>query len=172
MLVIRLRRLGRKHDPHFRVVVAEHTAPVQGKFVAEIGHYHPKSKECVINASAFVDWLNKGAKPSNTVARLAQKNQLSHKHSVVKMLHKKPKSRPSETAAKPDRAVTSDAAPSEIAPIEANASDTTAGKTPTDEPKKTLEPIPATDDTVKPQKTDSRAPETENQVEDTPAVSV
>ena len=91
MLVIRLRRIGRKHDPHYRIVVTEHTAPVQGKFLVEIGHYHPKTKQCVIDNQAMVEWMNKGAKPSNTVARLAQKNQIEHKHVVVKQKHAQPK---------------------------------------------------------------------------------
>lgn len=91
MLVIRLRRIGRKHDPHYRIVVTEHTAPIQGKFLTEIGHYHPKSKELVIDKAKMTDWMNKGAKPSNTVARLAQKAKIDHKQVVVKQLTGSPK---------------------------------------------------------------------------------
>lgn len=91
MLVIRLRRIGRKHDPHYRIVVTEHTAPVQGKFLAEIGHYHPKTKEFVIDQPVFMAWLDKGAKPSNTVARLAQTAKLAHKHIAPKQLMGQPK---------------------------------------------------------------------------------
>lgn len=91
MLVIRLRRVGRHKDPHYRIVVTEHTAPIQGKFLTEIGHYHPKSKELVIDEAKMTDWMNKGAKPSNTVARLAQKAKISHKQVVVKQLTGSPK---------------------------------------------------------------------------------
>lgn len=84
MLVIRLRRIGRKHDPHYRIVVAEHTAPVQGKFIAEIGHYHPKSKQLVVDDKAMIEWIDKGAKPSNTISKLATRQKISHKHIVVK----------------------------------------------------------------------------------------
>jgi small subunit ribosomal protein S16 len=96
MLVIRLRRIGRKSDPHYRIVVAEHTAPVQGKFIAEIGHYHPKSKELVIEHDHFLGWLERGAKPSNTVAKLAEKSGLAHQHIVVKQYHTKPKKKAAE----------------------------------------------------------------------------
>lgn len=96
MLVIRLRRIGRKHDPHYRLVVTEHTAPVQGKFLAEVGHYHPKSKELSIDTELFMSWIGKGAKPSNTVSKLALKAGLTHKHIAVVERHAKPKNAPEE----------------------------------------------------------------------------
>lgn len=99
MLVIRLRRIGRKHDPHYRIVVTEHTSPVQGKFIDEIGHYHPKSKELVIDAALMTEWLNKGAKPSNTVSRLAGKLEITHKHIVVTQKQAEPKKKAQEAAA-------------------------------------------------------------------------
>ena len=96
MLVIRLRRIGRKHDPHYRVVVAEHTAPVQGKFIAEIGHYHPKTKETVINKDQLNDWIAKGAKPSNTVAKICQRTGIKNDKLVVKHYHGQPKKKAQE----------------------------------------------------------------------------
>ncbi len=96
MLVIRLRRIGRKHDPHYRIVVAEHTAPVQGKFIAEIGHFHPKSKETVIRQEELTSWLNKGAKPSNSVAKLCERTGISHKLIAVKQYHGQPKKKAQE----------------------------------------------------------------------------
>lgn len=99
MLVIRLRRIGRTHDPHYRIVVAEHTAPVQGKFLTEVGHYHPKSKELVVQKEAFLDWLSKGAKPSNTVAKLAKRAEMEHKQIQVKEYHAQPKKKAQEAAA-------------------------------------------------------------------------
>lgn len=91
MLVIRLRRIGHKGDPHYRIVVAEHTAAVQGKFLAEIGHHHPKSKETVIQNDQFLAWLERGAQPSNTVAKLAEKSGIAHERIVVKQFHSQPK---------------------------------------------------------------------------------
>jgi small subunit ribosomal protein S16 len=95
MLVIRLRRIGRRGDPHYRIVVAEHTAPVQGKFIAEIGHFHPKSKEIVIQDDQFLAWMEQGAQPSNTVARLAEKSGLAHERIVIKQFQGKPKKKAS-----------------------------------------------------------------------------
>jgi len=79
MLRIRLRRIGKKHQPYYRVVVAEHTAPIQGKFVAKLGHFNPRSKELVMDADAIKHWLDHGAQPSNRVARLLLKNGMKHK---------------------------------------------------------------------------------------------
>ncbi len=105
MLVIRLRRIGRKHDPHYRIVVAEHTAPVQGKFIAELGHYHPKSKEFGLQNDVFLDWVTKGAKPSNTVAKLALKHGINDPKVVAQELHGQPKKKTQEMAkAKSDKA--------------------------------------------------------------------
>lgn len=88
MLKIRLRRIGRTHEPFYRIVVTEKTSPVQGKFIAQIGHYNPKSKELTLKNEEAIDWMNKGAKPSNTVAKLMKKEKLTHKSIVV---HKTPK---------------------------------------------------------------------------------
>lgn len=83
MLKIRLRRSGRKHEPSYRIVVAEETSPIQGKFIAQLGHYNPKSKALVLNKDEATDWMNKGAKPSNTVAKLMEKEKMKHKSIVI-----------------------------------------------------------------------------------------
>jgi small subunit ribosomal protein S16 len=72
MLVIRLQRTGKKHDPHYRLVVQESRSRVQGKFTALIGHYHPATpqKELVIDAEQATYWMSKGAQPSDTVTNL------------------------------------------------------------------------------------------------------
>lgn len=68
MLKIRLQRTGRKNDPSFRVVVTEHTSsPKAGKNVAQVGSYHPKTKETVLDADAIKGWLAKGAQASGTL---------------------------------------------------------------------------------------------------------
>lgn len=102
MLRIRLRRTGKKHQPHYRLVVAEHTAPIQGKFVDIVGHYNPRSKELVIKEEVASKWMDKGAKPSNTVARLFTKFGLKHKQIEVHMYPERPgKNAPEETAVAP-----------------------------------------------------------------------
>lgn len=68
MLKIRLKRVGRKHDPHFRVVVTEHTrGPKSNDFVESIGFYNPKTKAKSIDAERVKHWLSVGAQPSDTV---------------------------------------------------------------------------------------------------------
>lgn len=105
MLIMRLRRIGRKSDPHYRIVVAEHTSPVQGKFIAEIGHYHPKSKELVVNHDLVLAWMEKGAQVSNTVARLCDKAGVSHERIVVTQYQGAPKKKAVAAAkAKEDKA--------------------------------------------------------------------
>ena len=90
MLRIRLRRTGKKHQPHYRLVVAEHTAPIQGKFVAIVGHYNPRSKELVVKNDEAIAWMDKGAQPSNTVARLFTRHGLTHKQIAVHVYPERP----------------------------------------------------------------------------------
>ena len=69
---IRLRRMGRRGQSYFRIVVADQKAPRDGRFVATIGHYNPRTDpiELRIDADRAKAWLAKGAQPSDTVARL------------------------------------------------------------------------------------------------------
>lgn len=155
MLVIRLRRIGRKKDPHYRIVVTEHTAPVQGSFIAEIGHYHPKSKELVIKESEMKSWLDKGAKPSNTVARLAQRQKLEHKQIVVEQDTKQPKEKAQQRAK--DKAEKAKAAAVEETPAEESA----AEETPTTEETPAEEPATETEATAEGEATEETATESE-----------
>lgn len=91
MLKIRLTRTGKRNDPRFRIVVAEHTKPVKGKFVSIVGHYDPIHKKIVTKKEEITSWLKKGAKPSNRVAKLLKKEGIKHPLIVVKKFHKKPK---------------------------------------------------------------------------------
>ncbi len=68
MLVIRLQRTGRNKDPHFRVVVCEHTiGPKAGKYLEKLGSYSPKTKERVLDTERINYWMSQGAKPSETM---------------------------------------------------------------------------------------------------------
>lgn len=84
MLKIRLTRTGKKKKPNYRVVITEHTKAVKGKFFANLGHYNPFTKKLVIDKDTIMDWLKKGAKPSNTVAKLLEKEGLKHKSIIIK----------------------------------------------------------------------------------------
>lgn len=90
MLRIRLRRTGKKHQPHYRIVVAEHTAPVSGKYVGVLGHYNPRSKDIVIDDAAVTMWLDRGAQPSNTIAKLLTKKGMTHKLIKIHLYPERP----------------------------------------------------------------------------------
>ena len=72
MLKIRLRRTGAKKQPSYRLVVAESTAPRDGTFLEILGHYNPLTEPTtlVIKEDRVKDWLERGAQPTDRVARL------------------------------------------------------------------------------------------------------
>ena len=69
---IRLRRMGAKKAPFYRVVVADARSPRDGRFIEEIGYYNPISEpaEIKINEEKALKWLQTGAEPSETVKQL------------------------------------------------------------------------------------------------------
>lgn len=100
MLRIRLRRTGRKNRPNYRIVVAEHSAPIGGKFVDQLGHFDPRTKEMGINSEALTKWLNVGAKPSNRVAKLLTTAGIAHKSIVITLRKPRPAKNAEEVEAK------------------------------------------------------------------------
>jgi small subunit ribosomal protein S16 len=75
MVRIRLRRVGRKKAPMYRIVVAEQTSPRDGRFIEIIGQYAPRQGEQAINLKTDRAnyWLDNGAQPSDTVRSLLRK---------------------------------------------------------------------------------------------------
>ena len=75
MVKIRLRRVGSKGKPSYRLVVADVRAPRDGAFIDIIGHYNPLTdpETVVINEEKAQHWLQQGAQPTDTVARLLTK---------------------------------------------------------------------------------------------------
>jgi len=75
MLKIRLRRVGGKKQPSYRIVVAESTAPRDGKFVENIGFYNPRTEPETIQVKEdrVLYWLSVGAQPTDTLKRLLSK---------------------------------------------------------------------------------------------------
>ncbi len=69
---IRLRRMGKKRAPFYRVVVADSRSPRDGKFIDEIGTYDPNQEPAMfkVDEEAAKKWIANGAKPTETVARL------------------------------------------------------------------------------------------------------
>ena len=72
---MRLRKVGRKHQPAFRIVVADQESPRDGRFVELLGHYYPRAKgeQIQLDKAKALAWLARGAKPSETVASLLKK---------------------------------------------------------------------------------------------------
>ena len=72
MLKIRLRRTGARHQPSYRVVVADSRAARDGAFVDHLGHYNPRTEPptVVIDEEKALKWLRQGAQPSDAVRQL------------------------------------------------------------------------------------------------------
>jgi small subunit ribosomal protein S16 len=75
MVKIRLRRVGAKNRPSYRVVVADARSPRDGDFISIIGHYNPLTdpETIVIDEEKALGWLRQGAQPTATAARLLSK---------------------------------------------------------------------------------------------------
>ena len=75
MVKMRLRRMGAKKAPFYRVVVADSRYPRDGRFIEELGYYNPTTEpsEIKIDADKAKDWLAKGAQPTETVKVLLKK---------------------------------------------------------------------------------------------------
>jgi small subunit ribosomal protein S16 len=78
---IRLRRMGAKKRPFYRVVVADQRSPRDGRFIENIGKYHPLEEPSVIDIDEdkALQWLRKGAQPSQTVQVLLSKTGIWEK---------------------------------------------------------------------------------------------
>ena len=72
MLKIRLRRTGQKHQPSYRIVVADKDSPRDGRFVEILGHYNPRTEPVTfeVKADRVQHWVSQGAQPTETVHRL------------------------------------------------------------------------------------------------------
>ena len=75
---IRLKRIGAKKAPFYRVVVADERSPRDGKFIEEIGYYNPLTDpvDIKINKEKAEKWLKNGAQPTETVRTLLKKTEI------------------------------------------------------------------------------------------------
>ena len=75
MVKIRLRRVGAKKQPTYRLVVADSRSPRDGAFISILGHYNPLTdpETIVIDEEKALSWLRQGAQPTDTAARLLSK---------------------------------------------------------------------------------------------------
>ncbi|AKP66694.1 30S ribosomal protein S16 [Companilactobacillus ginsenosidimutans] len=79
---IRMKRMGSKLRPFYRIVVADSRAPRDGRFIEQVGYYNPISQpeELKLDDDKIMDWLQKGAQPSDTVHNLLKKHGLMQKY--------------------------------------------------------------------------------------------
>ncbi|RSD28049.1 30S ribosomal protein S16 [Mesobacillus subterraneus] len=78
---IRLKRMGAKKSPFYRIVVADSRSPRDGRFIESVGTYNPVAQPAVveINEELVLKWLSNGAKPSDTVRNLFSKQGIMEK---------------------------------------------------------------------------------------------
>jgi small subunit ribosomal protein S16 len=70
---IRLKRIGAKKQPHYRIVAVSSRSRRDGAPIEELGYYNPRTKQLQFNKEAFEKWMKNGAQPSDTVASLIKK---------------------------------------------------------------------------------------------------
>lgn len=128
MLKIRLKRLGAKKAPTYRVIVINSTTKREGKPIEELGHYNPKTKVMQLNKSKAEEWISKGAQPTETVAYLIKNcnedGTLNYKKKETVKLSKKAQAKAAAEAeakaqAEAEAKAAAEAAAAEEAPAEA-----------------------------------------------------
>lgn len=111
MLAIKLRRIGKKHQPSYRLVVLEKRSKLSGKYLEDLGWHDPLGKKHEFNKERVLHWLKIGAKPSDTVHNLLISSGIISGAKIA--VHKKSKTKTESTPqteaksaeAKPEAAV-------------------------------------------------------------------
>lgn len=87
---IRLQRKGKKGQPYYHIVIADGRAPREGRFIEKIGVYNPLTKpaEIEINFDKALDWLQKGASPTDTVKAILSYKGIMYKNHLLKGVKK------------------------------------------------------------------------------------
>lgn len=132
MLKIRLKRMGAKKNPSYRIIVINSTTKREGRPVQELGFYNPKTKEMKFDLAAAQDWVKKGAQPTETVQYLMKNcnedGTLNYKKKETVKLSKKAQAKAAaeaeakakaEEEAKAAAEAPAEEAPAEEAPAEA-----------------------------------------------------
>lgn len=95
MLAIKLKRIGKKHQPSYRIVVNEKKSKMSGRFIEDLGWYNPFSKEIKIDKERVNFRLKTGAQPTDTVYNLLVKSGIISGfkravHKIIKKTEEKP----------------------------------------------------------------------------------
>ena len=83
---IRLKRMGSKERPFYRIVVADSRSPRDGRFIETVGTYNPltQPEQVTLKEEAIMGWLNNGAQPSDTVRNILSKEGVMKKFHEAK----------------------------------------------------------------------------------------
>lgn len=86
MVRIRLRRVGAKGQPSYRLVAADKESPRDGRFLEILGHYNPRTEPATIHLKEdrIYDWMSKGAQPSESVKKLFRTTGLTERYERFK----------------------------------------------------------------------------------------
>jgi small subunit ribosomal protein S16 len=76
MLKLRLKRIGRKKQPSYRLVIMESKSRRDGRSIDQVGYYNPITNQSNFDVDKIVKWLETGAKPTNTVGNLLKKAKI------------------------------------------------------------------------------------------------
>lgn len=87
---IRLNRMGAKKKPFYRIVVADSRSPRDGRFIDIIGNYDPTKEPAIVNVDEdkALDWMGKGAQPTDTVRSLLSQKGIMAKFDAAKRAKK------------------------------------------------------------------------------------
>ena len=119
MLVIRLSRVGKRNHPQFKVVVAEKSAPIKGRFVEQLESYNPQMKTATFNKERIQYWLSNGALCTDTTHNLfVKEGVIEGKKRSVKMKAKKKQKDPTSPEASDSAEATKDGSKDANAKVE------------------------------------------------------
>ena len=128
MLRIRLTRVGKKKQPAYRIVVADSRAPRDGAFIKIIGHYNPLTNPATLTVKEeeAVQWLQKGAQPSDTAAKLLTRLGVMERAGLAPVKYVGKDVPPGKKGKKGEEAAPAAAAPPAAAPATAPATEAAA----------------------------------------------
>ncbi len=132
MLKIRLKRLGGKKTPAYRIIVINSTTKREGRPIQELGHYNPKTKVMKLDKDSALEWVKKGAQPTETVAYLIKNcnkdGSLNYKKKETVKLSKKAQAK-AQAEAEAKAAAEAEAKTADETPAQETASEEPAAET-------------------------------------------
>jgi len=96
MLALKLRRIGKKHQASFRLIVAEKRSKLDGKYIEDLGWYNPREDKMEFNKDRASYWIKNGAQPTDTVHNLLITSGIIEGKKIA--VHKKAKAKKEESA--------------------------------------------------------------------------